>query len=50
MISTYQHGFNKGRFVTNLYLSVANGVDDRKQTNVIYMDFSKAFNRFDRGI
>jgi Reverse transcriptase (RNA-dependent DNA polymerase) len=54
MISSSQHGFVKGRStVTNLMSvtqHISNGLDLRKQTDVIYMDFSKAFDRLDHGI
>lgn len=53
-ITSYQHGFYKGRStVTNLfcitdYLSEA--IDDGLQTDIIYTDFSKAFDRLDHNI
>jgi Reverse transcriptase (RNA-dependent DNA polymerase) len=54
LMSPYQHGFIRGRStVTNLATItqyIAEGIDRSSQTDVIYMDFSKAFDRLDHGI
>lgn len=53
-LSQYQHGFIKGRStVTNLFCVtqfLADSIDAELQTDVIYTDFSKAFDRLDHNI
>lgn len=53
-ISSYQHGFVKSRStVTNLFSVtqfISEAIDAGKQVDVIYTDFSKAFDRLDHGI
>lgn len=50
-ISIHQHGFMKGRSTTTNLLCVtqfiSESIDDQSQTDVIYTDFSKAFDRLD---
>lgn len=49
-----QHGFFKGRSTnTNLFCitqSISDALDDGSQVDVIYTDFTKAFDRLDHGI
>lgn len=53
-ISPFQHGFMKGRStVTNLInitQFIAESIDKQTQTDVIYTDFSKAFDKLDHNI
>jgi Reverse transcriptase (RNA-dependent DNA polymerase) len=53
-IISQQHGFMKGRStVTNLSIitqHIAENIDDRIQTDVIYTDMTKAFDRLDHNI
>ncbi|WP_165351398.1 reverse transcriptase domain-containing protein, partial [Enterobacter cloacae complex sp. 2DZ2F20B] len=54
VISERQHGFMHGRStVTNLFCTtqfISNAIGSGLQTDVIYLDFSKAFDRLDHGI
>lgn len=54
LITPLQHGFFKGRStVTNLACItefLAEGIDRRRQADVVYMDLSKAFDRLDHNI
>lgn len=54
IISPYQHGFMKGRSTTtNLVVItqfIAKSIDMQAQTDVVYTDFSKAFDRLDHNI
>jgi ribonuclease P/MRP protein subunit RPP40 len=54
IISEHQHGFVRRRSTaTNLLAvtqSVAHTVDSNSQTDVIYLDFSKAFDKMDHGV
>lgn len=53
-LSQFQHGFIKGRStVTNLFCItqfIAESIDVGLQTDVVYTDFSKAFDRLDHSI
>lgn len=53
-ISPYQHGFMKGRSTTTNLLSVtqhiAEVLDAQSQSDIIYTDFSKAFDRLNHSI
>lgn len=54
LISEHQHGFMKRRSTTSNLLCItqyiSEAIDQRKQTDVIYTDFSKAFDRLDHNI
>lgn len=53
-LSTFQHGFLKGRStVSNLILLndfITEAMDNRHQVDVVYTDYSKAFDRIDHSI
>lgn len=53
-VTTFQHGFTNGRSIeTNLinYVNYINrGIDNSKQTDAIYLDLTKAFDRVDHSI
>lgn len=53
-ISPNQHGFIRGRSTTTNLLSItqfiADSIDTKSQVDVVYTDFSKAFDRLDHGI
>ena len=54
LISEHQHGFMRGRSTTTNLVCVtqfiANSLDQLGQVDVIYTDFSKAFDRLDHGL
>lgn len=54
IISIHQHGFMKNRSTTTNLVqftqTVSESLDEQIQTDVIYMDFSKAFDRLDHGL
>lgn len=54
IITIKQHGFVKGRStvtnLANITQFIAENIDERSQTDVVYTDFSKAFDRLDHGI
>mgnify|MGYP005983473333 CR=1 FL=1 len=53
-ISQHQHGFIQGRSTTTNLFDItgfiANSIDNELQTDVIYLDFSRAFDRLDHGV
>lgn len=53
-ITEFQHGFYKGRStVTNLFCLtefLSDGIDDGSQVDIIYTDFSKAFDKLNHSI
>ncbi len=53
-ISDYQHGFVQGRStvtnLTSICQFISESLDSGFQTDVVYTDFSKAFDRIDHGI
>jgi hypothetical protein len=54
MISTAQHGFLKGRSSVTQLLSTLHHIgqllDNKIQTDVLFLDFAKAFDSVDHGI
>ena len=54
IINTYQHGFMKGRSTTTNLVTITefiyDAINSHSQVDVIYTDFSKAFDRQDHRI